>query len=326
MKKILLRFLTSILLIALVIAGLPATTDASSGTDPIRMYTTDDARVSAHLKFIDQLNRKHHKISRILNHAGFQLHSSNGLEGNPRFVTFYNAEADDWSLSERYMLNYDNDRITEELNQYINLQDGTWVNSYRTLFSHTNEQLERYTEQVYVSGNWVNEYDYQFSYETIGGQFILKSLTEFFWDGDVQEWVPETLFEVTYTNGALSKIETFEWLGSGWSEQPSDLTEIAQVGNDLYETFYEEWNGSGWDLMHRTIHLNTTAEEYYDIAIRLDYFIYLGSTNLLLEQLNLGNRVYQYNIDGDWINDTKVDLEFGYDNSGRKVHWWGLFL
>lgn len=213
-----------------------------------------------------------------------------------------NWNGSSWDVSTQTIMTYDaaHNRLSS-VTQNWNTGTSSWVNSYRTMYTYTGNQLTTSIDQNWNSGasTWDNSGKYSYTYNLAGKKAEMVRQN---WSGGA--WVNDTKETYSYNSGnQLTTTLALLWNSgtSTWNNYRRTINTY-DANNDPVTMTQENWNGSSYENYQKTTivfnqHQRTMFEnqywnsggfwEYTTSSYRATYyyqsFITSGITNVPLE-------------------------------------------
>lgn len=157
---------------------------------------------------------------------------------------FWNSTMMQYINSARTTYTYDgSDNLEFETEQSYNFGTMMYDNELRTEYEFSGGNLIRITFQSWENGVWVNEEQYEYSYNTSGQP---EEEIESTWNSNTSMWDPSERSIATYTNGLRTKLEVYEYNNGNWETQPFEQYLSEYMGTLETKYTWQSWDGSQW--------------------------------------------------------------------------------
>jgi len=212
----------------------------------------------------------------------------------------------------RFDFSYQDALRTETTSWFSNFDEPVeWSPDQRTLYDYQNNMLTSVLEQFYEVDEYLNEFRTLFTYQQIGGNTMIETDIEQFWDEEEETWVNGVRGRFIPENETIVRLEEDIWDGEEWILR--DRTLISEEGGDLIFLYQENFDGE-WENDFRDIYPNTTFLELYEVF--LDFFINPFEMGTMLPFFERFPDFTEQSWDGDdWVNDFRFTSINNYDSS-----------
>lgn len=203
-------------------------------------------------------------------------------------------ENPEWTNFLRYLYAWQSAGISEIIFQ-SGFMSETWSNMSKTGYSYTGGNLTEVDFSTWVGGSeWMVAENQEFTYTMIGGQLYLSEITF----SESGELLSRSV--ITYDGTDITKVE--EFMVSGDEELLYMIIEFEYDGTDLSLT-YIFTEDDFFEIEGRTIFLDTSPSEFYELVINEQQFVPIPSQALSFVQLNLPSTVDQFWDGNEFVNE-----------------------
>lgn len=222
----------------------------------------------------------------LLMEAVFQINFG-GSGDDAEFVNF---------LRNTYAWN--NFRIAEIIGQ-VSFFTEEWENSDRTLYGYDGSEMSELTYFSWLDEiGWFEELTQEFIYSEIQGQRLITEVLL------KEDGATVMRFEVIYEGTDITEIR--EFMNTGIDLVMVGLSEFTYDGIDLIETYSFTDGETFTEPEYRTIYLNTSPANFYELIMNEMEFLPLNSSTITLLQLDLPGMIEQLWDGSDWVNDYRM--------------------
>ena len=167
----------------------------------------------------------------------YEYDSNNNL----KFEIYLSWDGTSWSEFGKTIYNYTNNKLTEQIFQYFDINNG-FQNSYRITYTRdANENAYLIIDYNWDSG-WVEDYKSTITYSVTAPIVPISGIFE---DHDGTNWVYEDKSIITYLNNTISEINSYTWNGSDWGVL--DYIDVFTYdGNYISTVTSSEYDGTQW--------------------------------------------------------------------------------